>query len=131
MKEHALRLTKGQDLKESIIKYCIENNIDTAVILSSVGCIDHYCIRTAGGKIVKEGDGDFEIVTINGTISKGKAHLHIGISDVNMHMFGGHLMNKTIINTTCELVIGELETYTSKRLFDDNTGYDEICFERK
>ena len=57
MKEHALRLTKGQDLKIEIINYCKEHSIDTAVVLSSVGCIYQYRMRMAGGKEVKEGQG--------------------------------------------------------------------------
>ena len=131
MKEHALRLTKGQDLKIEIINYCKEHDIDTAVVLSSVGCIYQYRMRMAGGKEVKEGQGEYEIISLNGTISKAKAHLHLGISDHTMKMYGGHLMDGTLINTTCELVLGELEEYQSIREFDDTTGYDEISFERK
>ena len=131
MKEHALRLTKGQDLKIEIINYCKEHDIDTAVVLSSVGCIYQYRMRMAGGKEVKEGQGEYEIISLNGTISKAKAHLHLGISDNMMKMYGGHLMDGTLINTTCELILGELEEYQSIRKFDDTTGYDEISFERK
>ena len=64
MKEHALRLTKGQDLKIEIINYCKEHNIDTAVVLSSVGCIYQYRMRMAGGKEVKEGQGEYEIISL-------------------------------------------------------------------
>lgn len=131
MKEHAFRLTKGQDLKKSICAYCLEHKIDTAVVVSSVGCLDHYKVRLAKAIAFKEEDLDVEILSLNGTISKGKAHLHLAVSDENGNCIGGHLSEGSIVNTTCEVVLLELEDYCSRRVFDESTGYDEILFERK
>ena len=41
-------------------------------------------------------------------------------------MVGGHLVAGCIINTTCELVIGELENTVYDVEFDEETGYDEL-----
>ena len=50
MKEHAFRLTKGQDLKIELEKYIKENNIKAGIMASCVGCLYEAVIRNAGGK---------------------------------------------------------------------------------
>ena len=131
MKEYAFRLKKGQDLKKSICDYCCEHQINTAVVVSSVGCLDAYKLRLAKAKSYLEKAEDVEILSVNGTISNGKAHLHLGVADEYGNCVGGHMCEGCIVNTTCEVVLLELEDYTSFRTFDENTGYDEIAFERK
>lgn len=129
MKEYAFRLTKGDDLKECIQEKC--KDINTAIVLSSVGCVDRICIRLASAKKNLSSNKDYEILSLNGTISNGKAHLHISLSDDEGNCIGGHLLKGCIINTTCEVVLGILDEYISNRVFDENTGYDEISFIRK
>ncbi len=128
MKEHAIRLTRGQDLKREIEKYC--QNHDTMIVLSSVGCLYKLHIRLAGANDELLKEDDFEICALNGTVSHGECHLHIVVSDKNGNCFGGHLKEGCLINTTCELVMGELEEYRSKREADIATGYNEIIFRR-
>lgn len=126
MKELAFRLTKGNDLKACIEERC--KNINTAVVLSGVGCLYHAHIRLAKAVDYLDIEQDYEIVSLNGTISNGDAHIHIALSDENGNVMGGHLMNGCFINTTCEVVLGILEDYESNRVFDENTGYEEIEF---
>lgn len=131
MKELALRLRKGQDLRASIEKICIDNNINTAVILSGVGSVYEAYIRLANASDYLSKKQELEIVSLTGTISKGNAHLHISLSDETGNVCGGHLEKGCLVYTTCELVLGVLEEYESDRLFDEDTGYDEIVFNRK
>ena len=128
MKEFAIRLLKNTDLKKSIEEICIQNDFDTVIVLSAVGCLNSANIRLAGGKNTIEVKEDFEIVSLNGTISKGNSHLHISLSDEIGNCIGGHLQYGSFINTTCELVLGILEDYKSERIYDENTGYKEIVF---
>ena len=92
------------------------------------GCIGKICrtFLVLGGY-----DDDFEIVSLTGTVSKGKAHIHISLSDSKGRVVGGHLSEGCLINTTFELVLGVLEEYKSQRVFDEKTGYDEIIFEKE
>lgn len=128
MIEHAFRLTKGDDLKKAICAYCQNHNINTAIVLSAVGCLDCLNIRLAKAEKTLKLTQDFEIVALIGTISVGQAHLHIAASDENGNTLGGHLLDGSFVNTTSEIVLGELETYASQRVFDSKTGYDEIVF---
>ncbi len=131
MRELSCRLKRGSDLKETIEKICIDNNVDTAVILSGVGCLYQVRIRLAKAEGFLEDRNDYEIVSLNGTVSKGQAHIHIALSDETGKTVGGHLSEGCLVNTTCELVMGVLEEYSSERQYDQETGYDEICFVRK
>lgn len=126
MKELAFRLNKGEDLKKSLIDKCL--NINTAVILSCVGSLSSVNLRLAGAKDCLMLEKDFEIVSITGTISKGKVHVHMCVSDEQGKVYGGHLKEGCIINTTAEIVLGILQDFRSDRTFDTQTGYEEIVF---
>ena len=129
MKELAVRLYRGQDLKYSIEDIC--KDYSTCVVLSSVGCLSELKLRMAGGVDYMEDVNDYEILSLNGTVSCGKAHLHMCASNSDGECVGGHLVEGCIINTTCELVIGILEEYDSERAYDIDTGYKEIIFRSK
>lgn len=128
MKELAFRLEKGDDIKNCIEDKC--KDINTAVVLSGVGSIYHAHFRLAKAKDYFEKDEDYEIVSLNGTVSNGKAHIHIALSDDKGSVVGGHLEKGCLVNTTCEVVLGVLEEYSSIRELDDKTGYSEIVFKK-
>ena len=128
VKELSVRLTEGADLKRSIEELCLKNGVDTAVLVSCVGSLSKIKIRLAKAVDYLEEENDYEIISANGTISKGKAHLHIAASDSDGKLIGGHLCEGCIINTTCEIVLMVLEEYSSYREYDQNTGYKEIVF---
>lgn len=127
----AKRLQYGADLKKEIENLCYQNGVTSAVVISSVGCVYKATIRLADGKTIKEYDGNYEILTINGTISKNGSHLHISFSDINGNTFGGHLCYNTLINTTCELVLVGINEYSFTREYDEKTGYDELIINKK
>ncbi len=127
---HAIRLTRGSDLKLEIIKYCKDNNINAGVIVSGVGSLSHLHIRLAEAKDYIDREESYEIVSITGTVSKEDVHIHISVSDNKGNTIGGHLKNGTIIDTTCELVIYELNDYAFTREFDQETGYDELAIKK-
>ena len=127
-KELAFRLERGDDLRSSIEEKCRQLNIDTAVVLSGVGCVYEARIRLADASRHLEVTRDYEIVSLTGTVSKGEAHIHISLADDTGACIGGHLEKGCLINTTGEIVLGILEEYSSDREYDENTGYDEIMF---
>ena len=130
MKELALRLKKDEDLKRSLEMICEKEGIDTAIVLSAVGCLQEVKIRLAKAESYLCKKKDYEIVSMTGTISKGKSHLHISLSDEEGICIGGHLEYGCLVNTTCEVVLGILEEYRSEREYDPSTGYKEIVFKK-
>jgi len=126
MKTYALRLTRGADLKKTIDEQFRIRNIKAGVILSCVGCVYELKIRLADGESELHVKDNFEIASLVGTFSKDGSHLHISVSDITGKTIGGHLKEGTLVNTTAELVLGELLGYDFSREFDNNTGYDEL-----
>jgi predicted DNA-binding protein with PD1-like motif len=128
---HCIRLRRGEDLLESIRRACKEKNIHAGVILSGVGCLLRGRVRDASGVNIREITDHCEIVSLNGTVSAQRCHVHIALSFEDMHTVGGHLSTGCIINTTCELVIGELPGILFCVEADPETGYDELIFQKQ
>lgn len=129
MTVHCVRLHRGEDLLLSVKALCAERNIRAGVVLSAVGCILKGRVRDASGVTIQEIEDHCEIVSLNGTVSKTRCHLHIALSKEDLTTIGGHLTSGCIINTTCELVIGELPGIAYGVEQDPQTGYDELIFE--
>ena len=125
---HSLRLRRGMDLMCAIKALCREKHIAAGVVLSAVGCISRGRVRDASGVTIREISDHCEIVSLNGTVSENRCHLHIALSKEDLTTIGGHLCEGCIINTTCELVIAELPGITIEKEFDGETGYDELVF---
>lgn len=105
------RLDRGEEVHEQLRLIAQKENIKLAQV-SGLGAADDV---TVGVFVVQKKcyranrfTGDMEIVSLTGTINtmdgEYYAHLHMGVSDVQGNMFGGHL-TKAVISVTCELVI--------------------------
>ena len=125
------RLRRGDDLLRSIERIAKEEHLALGVVLSGVGCISRGRVRDASGVTLREIDQPCEIVSLNGTVSEQRCHIHIAISKEDLSTVGGHLVEGCIINTTCELVLLELDGWRCGVEQDSETGYDEIVFERE
>ena len=130
MHVHCIRLHRGDDLLLSIKALCAEKHIKAGVVLSAVGCISRGRIRDASGVTIREIGDHCEIVSLNGTVSEKRCHLHIALSKEDLSTIGGHLCPGCIINTTCELVIAELPGIIYSTEDDPETGYQELIFQQ-
>ena len=126
---HCVRLRRGDDLMLSIKELCQEKNIVAGVVLSAVGCISEGRVRDASGVTIRDIKEHCEIVSLDGTVSARRCHLHISLSKEDLSTIGGHLCPGCIINTTCELVIAELPGIRYGVEADPETGYDELIFQ--
>lgn len=128
MKTICKRLHRGDDLLKSIQALAKDQHIGAGVVLSAVGCISKGMVRDASGVTLRQIDAPCEIVSLNGTVSAIRCHLHIALSREDLSTVGGHLVEDCIINTTCELVIGVLDGWEIATEYDAETGYDELIF---
>ena len=128
MKTICKRLHRGDDLLKSIQTLAKDQHIGAGVVLSAVGCISKGMVRDASGVTLRQIDAPCEIVSLNGTVSAIRCHLHIALSREDLSTVGGHLVEGCIINTTCELVIGVLDGWVIGTELDAETGYDELIF---
>jgi len=103
-----------------------EENLLGAVVLSAVGCLSRARLRDATGVNIQEIDRHLEIVSLTGTVSEKRCHLHIAFSREDLSVIGGHLTSGCVVNTTAEVVLCELEDVGFDKVFDPQTGYHEL-----
>lgn len=127
----ATRLTNGADLKASIAKIVTDENIQAGSIASCVGCLYSVNLRLAGAEKTLQLNEPLEIVSLMGTLTPNHQHIHISVADTTGRVFGGHLLEGSLIDTTGELVIHHYPTLAFSREFDDATGYTELVIADK
>ncbi|HWE47947.1 MAG TPA: PPC domain-containing DNA-binding protein [Caulobacteraceae bacterium] len=135
MRTHAVRLTPGTDLNDALERLTREFAIGAGCIVACVGSLSRAQLRMPGvlgaTDVFKTFDEPMEIVSLTGTLSPDGAHLHIALSRRDGVCIGGHLVSGCIVNTTAELVIGELTDVAFTRPLDSQTGYDELSVRPK
>ena len=122
-----VRMDKGEDIVEQVTNVALKEKIKLASI-SALGAINEFTVGVFKTKEKKyyanEFKGDFEIVSLTGTINTMNdeyySHMHLSAGNDQGQVFGGHL-NKAIVSATCEMVIqiinGEVDRY-----FDEEVG---------
>lgn len=121
-----LRLRPGDDLRTTIETLARTHGIDAGFVLSGIGSASAVSVRLAGAKDTATLIGDFEILTLAGTVGKGGAHLHGSFGDATGQVFGGHIGLGCLVRTTAEILVAALPGCTFDRQFDPATGYREL-----
>lgn len=126
MKAHAFRLTGGADLRESLEATVRSSGIRAGCVLTCVGSLSRAVLRMPGAADFIELERDFEIVSMEGTLSPDGCHVHAAISDHSGAVLGGHLVSGCIVRTTAEIILVEMETLDFAREHDAATGFAEL-----
>lgn len=127
----AMRLYPGQDLRETLLRFCRDRRIDAACIVTCVGSLSRANIRFSDqptGSLIEK---KLEIVSLVGTLSQHGVHLHISCSDEKGGVIGGHLLDGSAIYTTAEIVLGLMSGIVFEREYDEKTGYRELAIKPK
>jgi len=126
MKIHALRLKPEMDLKQELVNFTKEKNIQAGFIITAVGSLKEANLRMADENITKTFKEKFEIVSLVGTLSQDGLHLHTSLSNKEGKTIGGHLKEGCIIYTTAEIIVGEEEKLIFNREIDELTNFKEL-----
>ena len=129
-----MRIDKGEEVLTQLKTMALTENIQLASV-RALGATNDF---TVGVFKVDEKKyyanhftGDFEIVSLTGTIStmNGEyyAHLHMSAGDAQGRVFGGHL-NEAIISATCEMVVEVIDGQV-ERAHDADVGLNLFKFE--
>lgn len=121
-----LRLKPDQDLKNQIQEECQKHNVTAGFVVSGIGSLKDLKIRLANSSTVLQKNEKFEILTLQGSVSKEGLHLHISVADQNGQVLGGHLMPGCVIYTTAEILILPLKDHEFSRAQDSKTGFLEL-----
>ena len=127
------RIDKGEEILEEIREIALKEDIKLADI-TALGAINDFTagvFRTAEKKYdSNDFKGNFEIVSLTGTIStmKGEfyAHIHMSAGNEKGEVFGGHL-NRAVVSATCEMVITVIDGIV-ERCFDEEVGLNLLSF---
>lgn len=133
MEQVAFRLKPGDLLKEVIERVVQEKQIAAGCLLSLVGSLDVAVLRmadaTSNSQPVKQWQESMEIVSATGTVSTEGCHIHVSIADKKGIVYGGHLSDGCVVNTTVEVVLLIFNNVRFKRMFDQATGFNELVVE--
>lgn len=109
--------------------------VKAGFLVACVGSLSRAVLRMAGAEPgneqLKSIEEKLEIVSAQGTLSQDGIHVHLSVSDRNGSVFGGHLKEGCLVETTVELVIGESENHMLHRRMDEKTGFKELEVEEK
>lgn len=127
---HVFRLRPGQDFIEALKGLAKQKNIKAGVIVSVVGSFTHIHLRYANQPTGTTQEGYFEIVSLVGTFNDTGHHLHVAVANEKGHMWGGHMLAGNLVNTTAEVVVGELDSLVFSREKDEKStggsGWNEL-----
>ncbi|MCR5481599.1 MAG: DNA-binding protein [Clostridia bacterium] len=130
MRSYCIRLVKGLDLLLSIQQFAEMYEIKAATVVCGVGCISRAKLRNADRETTTTFDERMEIMSLTGTVSSKRAHLHMSASRSDLSVIGGHLFEGTIIDNTCELILIELDNVLFDSTKDPDTGFEELLIRR-
>lgn len=125
-----LRLKPGDDLRSVLEQWMVRQSEAAGCVLSGIGSLSVAQLRLAGRNESTTLPGDFEILTLAGTLSGDGAHLHISVADSAGAVIGGHLCAGSLVRTTAELLIALLPEWRFSRQVDPATGYAELLIRR-
>ena len=127
------RIDKGEEILEKIKEIALKENIKLANI-NALGATNDFTVgvfKTEEKKYyANEFKGDFEIVSLTGTINTMNdefyTHIHMSAGNEKGEVFGGHL-NRAIVSATCEMVINLIDGKVD-RAFDEEIGLNLMKF---
>lgn len=122
----ALRLHPGVDLRRTLEQEARRPAAAPAFLLSGIGSLDGARLRPAGAEGALELEGELEILTLAGSLSRQGVHLHASVSDPEGRVFGGHVLPGCRVRTTAELVVAALRGQRLARRVDARTGHREL-----
>ena len=135
MRAHAFRLTPGTDLHKELVRLAQALRLSAGCILACVGSLSRARLRMPGAigeaVVFRTFDEPTEIVSLTGALGPDGVHIHISLARRDGACIGGHLVGGCVVNTTAELVIGELPQFEFRRPLDPATGYDELSVQAR
>jgi hypothetical protein len=127
MKTLPLRLSPGDDLRAALDAALGASGAQAAFVVSGIGSLREARLRYAGRDTPRHVVGDFEILTLAGTLGSGGSHLHASLADADGRVFGGHVAPGCIVRTTAEILLALLDDVRFERAPDAATGYAELA----
>ncbi|HEV3428673.1 MAG TPA: PPC domain-containing DNA-binding protein [Paraburkholderia sp.] len=121
-----LRLSPGADLRDALGQLPAGQNVAAAWVVQGIGSLSAVELRFAGVDAPTSLRGDYEILTLAGSLSPDGAHLHMSVSDAQGRVLGGHVAHGCIVRTTAEVLVMLLPGFRFSREHDAQSGFPEL-----
>lgn len=121
-----LRLSPGEDLRDALGRALAQQRANAAYVVQAIGSLSAVELRYAGVDAPASLRGDYEILTLAGTLSPDGPHLHMSVSDAQGRVSGGHVAQGCIVRTTAEVLVMLLPGFRFAREHDAQTGFPEL-----
>jgi len=127
------RIDKDEEILTKIKEIALKENIKLANI-NALGATNKFTVgvfKTSEKKYYANNfEGDFEIVSLTGTINTMNnefySHIHMSAGNDKGEVFGGHL-NEAYVSATCEMVINIIDGIVD-RSFNEEIGLNLFKF---
>jgi uncharacterized protein len=142
-----IRLGPGEDVLPAMEQLLLDAELHNGVILSGVASLHHASVRnifrfperwpiTEEMRKKTTVPGPLEVLAMQGNVASMPGgglfihcHIEFSIGAPPAVTYGGHLIENTIVGTTCELYIAELDDLQVRRVPDETTQTLEIDME--
>ncbi|MBN3857461.1 DNA-binding protein [Paraburkholderia sp. Ac-20340] len=121
-----IRLSPGDDLRQALGLALALHRTEAAYVVQGIGSLSAVELRFAGVDQPASLRGDYEILTLAGSLAVNGAHLHMSVSDAQGRVLGGHVAPGCIVRTTAEVLLTLLPGYRFTREHDAQTGFQEL-----
>ena len=128
IKVHFVKMEKGEDILETLIKYCKEVDFKSGAVYG-LGAVEKASLGfyDLNSKTYLTNNYAFnaEILNCTGNIAKNKetgeyiVHVHMTIGDSEGKTFGGHLLPGNPISVTGEFTLFEISKNLKRELDDE------------
>lgn len=125
-----LRLPPGADLRRALEQAASTAGWSGAFVVCGIGSLADVQLRFAGAATATTLPGDFEIISLAGSLSADGAHLHMAVADAAGRVHGGHLVYGNLVRTTAEVLLADTAGWQLSRQFDAATGFAELAVRR-
>lgn len=127
------RIDRGEEILDKIKEVALKENIKLANV-NALGATNEFTVGVFKPEEKKyysnEFKGDFEIVSLTGTINTMNGefytHIHMSAGNDKGEVFGGHL-NKAVVSATCEIIINIIDGVVDRK-FDEDIGLNLFKF---
>lgn len=135
----AARIMPDSNLVEEIIAICEENQLEAAYIPTCIGSLKQgrfvYAIPDDSTYFKMrysdpfDLEGPIEFLGAQGIVAKGEngeylVHLHATLSDADMRVYGGHVVETgNIVLATVDLVLNEIKDINLARKYHKESGF--------
>ncbi len=133
---YVIRMDRGEEVMTTLTDFCQREGIGLGYV-SAIAAAERatVCLYDVVEKAYSKHtfNEPMEVTSLMGTVSykNGQVHLHLHVtlSDADMHAWGGHL-NKLVIGGTCEMFLRTLPGQIYRQL-DEATGLNVIRFDQR